>query len=530
MLSCAVLAVVLPLPAAVAVGVDDVTQLLAAVLAAGCCWVAGCAGEDRRRQELPGRRTRWAWWLLGAATGAWAGGQAVWTWQELVTGRAVPFPSAADAGFLGFPLLATAGLLVMPVLAGTTRARAGDLLDALTMSASLLVISYASSLGATLAGGSGGAVATALAVAYPLGDVVVITVALLVVGRAQRTQRAVLVPLTTGLVAIAVADSAFLHLTATGSYASGRWSDLGWTTGFVLIAAAATAAATTPRPRRGPWGEVEAAQARAADRSAVPSWMRLVLPYLPLGTAVLVIAVQLLAGDAAVPAAEVLLGLVLLGLVLVRQFLTLTDNRRLLVQVHTEREAARHQALHDPLTGLANRVLFTDRVTHALTRRCEPGSATSVVFVDLDDFKAVNDTLGHAAGDAVLVCVAHRLRSVLRPQDTIARLGGDEFAVLLEAHTEPVEGIAARLSSALAAPLDLAHTAHLPLAVALRVTASIGAASCGAAEDLVAAEQLLHRADAAMYDAKANGKNHWSIHRPAHDRPTGAPARSPRVP
>jgi diguanylate cyclase (GGDEF)-like protein len=113
------------------------------------------------------------------------------------------------------------------------------------------------------------------------------------------------------------------------------------------------------------------------------------------------------------------------------------------------------RAFHDPLTGLANRALLFDRIEHALERRGQMPIA--VLFIDLDHFKAFNDSLGHSRGDEVLVDVGRRLRSVLRPSDTVARLGGDEFGVLVEDLTEPhgATAVAERILLALSPPLEL---------------------------------------------------------------------------
>jgi diguanylate cyclase (GGDEF)-like protein len=171
-----------------------------------------------------------------------------------------------------------------------------------------------------------------------------------------------------------------------------------------------------------------------------------------------------------------------------------------------------HNALHDGLTGLANRALFTDRLEHALARTDRAAAPVAVLFVDLDDFKAVNDGSGHTAGDALLTAVAARLRQVLRPGDTIARLGGDEFAVLIEdAATGDAEAAAERLLSALAAPFD---TAVEP-ADRLRISASIGIA-VGAAGQQDATE-LLRSADVAMYAAKEAGKGRFAVFAPDMD-------------
>ena len=157
-------------------------------------------------------------------------------------------------------------------------------------------------------------------------------------------------------------------------------------------------------------------------------------------------------------------------------------------------ETLKRQALHDNLTGLPNRVLFLDRVEHALDRRTRSRESLSVLFVDLDDFKTVNDSLGHGAGDRILVEVAQRLLASLRPADTVARLGGDEFAVLLEGADQTVaESAATRVLAALERPVPTCERDIV-------VHASIGIA---VASDAAGPEELLRDADAAMYAAKS---------------------------
>jgi diguanylate cyclase (GGDEF)-like protein/PAS domain S-box-containing protein len=161
-----------------------------------------------------------------------------------------------------------------------------------------------------------------------------------------------------------------------------------------------------------------------------------------------------------------------------------------------------HEAFHDPLTGLSNRALFTDRVEHALTRRDELERLT-VLFLDIDDFKTINDSLGHGAGDLVLVAVAERVRACLRPEDTVSRLGGDEFAVLLEgADAALALQVAGRLLASIRMPFEIGgKQVHLE--------ASIGAAF-GNPETRNASE-LLRNADAAMYTAKNRGKGRVQV-------------------
>jgi diguanylate cyclase (GGDEF)-like protein/PAS domain S-box-containing protein len=166
-------------------------------------------------------------------------------------------------------------------------------------------------------------------------------------------------------------------------------------------------------------------------------------------------------------------------------------------------------ALHDPLTGLANRMLLDDRLRAALARAGRRGSLTGVVFVDLDGFKGVNDSHGHRVGDELLVAVARRLRAGLRPADVVARLGGDEFVAVCEdlAGPQEADAIAARVEVAIAAPIETT-------AGPLRVQASVGLALAEGAQD-ADADDLIRRADEAMYQAKNAGvRTGWR--RPPH--------------
>ena len=163
-----------------------------------------------------------------------------------------------------------------------------------------------------------------------------------------------------------------------------------------------------------------------------------------------------------------------------------------------------HNALHDLLTGLPNRALFADRVATALARGTRTEDQVAVLFVDLDRFKVVNDSLGHSAGDALLVTTAERLSAAVRPQDTVARFGGDEFTVLCDGLTEGegAVGVAERILEAMAAPVHVGGAE-------LHATASIGIAY-GSGPDTTP-EALVRDADAAMYRAKRRGKSRVEI-------------------
>jgi diguanylate cyclase (GGDEF)-like protein len=168
-------------------------------------------------------------------------------------------------------------------------------------------------------------------------------------------------------------------------------------------------------------------------------------------------------------------------------------------------ERLQHEALHDALTGLPNRTLFLDRLEQALrrARRRGPDSGAAVLFLDLDRFKVVNDSLGHHAGDELLQSVALRLDAALRPGDTVARMGGDEFTVLLEDVSDPREAsiVAERVLATLADPFPIAGRE-------LHVSGSIGIALAGPEVD---PEELIRDADVAMYRAKAEGKARHAV-------------------
>ncbi|WP_432137964.1 MULTISPECIES: EAL domain-containing protein [unclassified Streptomyces] len=180
-----------------------------------------------------------------------------------------------------------------------------------------------------------------------------------------------------------------------------------------------------------------------------------------------------------------------------------TEQRKL------ERELT-HRAFHDSLTGLANRVLFQERVNHALVQAQRDGTVVGVLFVDVDDFKVVNDINGHSVGDELLVALALRLQTTVRASDTAARIGGDEFALLVEGSVGPegVERFTEHVMSVFAEPFRLSSGP-------MSTYASIGVATT---EDSIDAVELLSHADLALYAAKTAGKRQWCRYRPELQR------------
>jgi diguanylate cyclase (GGDEF)-like protein len=450
---------------------DDLAQLAAAGAAAAAAASTAVYSSGR---------LRWSWAFTAAGCLAWAVGEAFWCYYELLAGRETPFPSVADVGFLLFPVGVVVGLLLFPT---RSTGRLQWALDALIAATALLTISWATTLHAVAETASGDSrLALAVSLAYPLGDVVVIVmVVLTVVQRSAHSKTLTL--LGSGLVAMAVADSGFVYLISTDNYQTGDLIDAGWIAAFLMIM---VAAATAPRGR--------ASHATVQERRARGTSL---LPYLPVAIATTTVCVQSVRGTPP-DAFELVLTSVAVGLLLLRQYATVLENRRLVVAVAAREQQLQQQAFHDQLTGLANRRLFADRVMHALDLHAVDGRTFAVLFCDLDDFKGVNDSLGHAAGDQLLVQVADRLASQLRPADTLARLGGDEFAVLVEQGDDPA-AVGRRLVETLQEPFFVDD-------VRLDARISVGVTIVRPGSPPPSLGTLLSQADVAMYAAKRAGK------------------------
>jgi diguanylate cyclase (GGDEF)-like protein len=286
--------------------------------------------------------------------------------------------------------------------------------------------------------GQGSVLEQAIALAYPAGDVVLATVVFVVVARIRVGGAPVLV-LGAGLLGLAVADTGFAYLTQEGAYRTGSPTDVGWFAGYLLAAAAAWRPAAVGITWVGRRGAVPAPAAVCPPGPGRDHLGRSGAAW-PGGRAVPVLDVRGPGpADRRPPAA---------------------DRAR---QPGPQPPAAamvgdpEHQAFHDGLTNLPNRALSRERVAHALRRRAQAGTPLALLFIDLDDFKTVNDQLGHAAGDDLLVDVAGRLQTCMRGADTVARLGGDEFAILLEqapSHEVAVR-VAGRILEAMVPPFSL---------------------------------------------------------------------------
>jgi diguanylate cyclase len=468
--------------------VDDLGTLMVATAAA-------VASALKARRVSGRQRTGWIW--LTAAGVSWAIGEGIWSWYALVLSEPVPSPSLADLFYLlGSVPLAAVGILLLGSNRGELTRALRYALDGLIMVSALLFVSWSTALGVVYRVGGGSLLVRVVDLSYPVTDIVLTTAALAALSRTRGGRRRELGLIGAGVLAFAVADSAFTYLSYTNTYGNGNVFDTAYIAGYLLI----LLAALVP----------EGSRSEPANLHAVSVGQTL-LPYVPLAFAV-AIAVGKAVTGARFDALLVATGAVTVTLVLVRQWLTVVENARLGLRLEasmvdlraSEREMA-HQASHDSLTGLANRVLFADRVDQALARQRRHGGVVAVMVCDLDEFKSVNDTLGHMIGDELLRVVAERLVACVRQEDTVARLGGDEFGVLLESLNRPDTSIeaATRLNRAVRPECIIGGN---------RVTTTVSIGVTLVADGSETADELLRDADVAMYEAKNAGRDRCCVY------------------
>ncbi len=383
------------------------------------------------------------------------------------------YPPAAMVAFLLFPLVACVALLLFPGRYPRA-ARVRILLDGTIMAASLFVVAWVALLRNVYSTTRVDSLREVLSLGCPIAGVLTLTVAVLVLARANAEWRPTMTVLTIGMTAIAASGGAYVFLLVRHIYLFDSFLGLGWPAGLVAVGIAALSSPSDP-----PEHVVE------PTGSSVSLW----LPYIPIAIAGGLEIARFRATLGSDPALAAVPWLIVA--VLARQFLVVTENRRLL-------NSASDRALRDPLTSLANRVLFRDRLDHAIQLYHRDRRSVAVLSMDLDDFKLINDNLGHAAGDALLVQAAKRLTSCVRTGDTVARLGGDEFAVLIEDAGENAHLIVYQIMEAFERPF----TADGEV-ICMRPSA--GLAVAGLDDPELRAAALLKQADMAMYSAKRLG-------------------------
>jgi diguanylate cyclase (GGDEF)-like protein len=419
-------------------------------------------------------RLRHAWLAMAFGLVALEFGAITVLYHRFLRGSVLPlYPPAAMVGFLLFPAVACVALLLFP--AGYTGvARFRMLLDGTIVGASLFVVAWVTLLRDAYPAPGVSRLDEFLSIACPIGGVVTVTVAVLGMARSNAHFRRTYSILTIGMTLIAGAGGAYVFLLARHVYLFDTSLGLGWPAGLVLIGIAALDC------------PADAPDSQSSKEGAAAS---LWLPYIPLAIAGGLELAEFRTSFTADPAMAAAPWLVIA--VLARQFLVVAENRRLL-------HSASDRALRDPLTDLANRVLFHDRLDHAVQLYHRDHRSVAVLSMDLDDFKLINDNLGHAAGDALLVQAAQRLMSCVRAGDTVARLGGDEFAVLIEDAGEDAHLIVYQIMEAFERPFSTDGEV-----IFMRPSAGLAVAGLGDPE--LRAAVLLKQADMAMYSAKRLG-------------------------
>lgn len=432
-----------------------------------------------RNPDLDHRTAR-AWLIISAAFLLYWMGDVVWTIEENV--GTAPFPGFADIAYVLFYPMLLWGVLAFPQgpRSGTDRTKLW--LDTGTVVVGAGMILWYFALGPIARDSGSNLLESAVSLAYPVGDLVIIfAVTRILLGQPPRGSGHALGILAAGLGLFVVADVAFAYFSLNESYEGGDWPDALWMAAQVLFVVSA---------------QYQHWYASRADRRTFVPTVRVrsfsPAPYLAIFASFMLLAVVGW-NRAAYPVGALMIGALLITtFVVARQIAALRENLRLVEELH-------HRASTDSLTGLQSRRRFfelADREFYLAQRYERPLAA---MMVDVDHFKTINDSFGHAAGDTVLQTVASRCAEGLRAGDLIGRYGGDEMVILLpDTDIDAAMNVAARIRG------DgdglVIHTDHGPV----RVTLSMGVASSRDCEDL---PQLLHRADIALYEAKQAGRN-----------------------
>jgi diguanylate cyclase (GGDEF)-like protein len=442
---------------------------------------AVCTSWSASRRCRLSPKLRRAWRLFSLGLLAQLAGQVAFMVYDLL-GK-TPYPSIADVLYLSFYPLILVGLLSLPVARSTLRTRPQLAVD-------LAVVAIGSSaavvyvvLGPTLVANSGSPLQVAFSVAYPVGDMVLLVglASLLLRGSAPSARWALRL-LAAGIVLFVVGDVVYGYITLHSTYQVGDPIDTTWMVALALMAVAGTTQRTLERPER-----IESTRER--------------LSWLPPAAVAIGFGILLFSDrrDAFFPGvAMILIAIALAGLVLARQVIVQRD-------LLTAKEQLHYQAFHDSLTGLPNRQLVLDRAGQLLARGHRDGLTVPALFLDVDGFKRINDSFGHAAGDKLLQTFAERLTRVLRASDTVGRLGGDEFVILLDpvGLAESPELVAERVLAVLSEPVDIGVSSQGALSIRVSIGITTGPHAT--------ADELLHDADIALYEAKAAGEGRYVL-------------------
>ncbi len=445
----------------------------------GVAAVCAAIGASRRCANQP--RLRSAWRLLALASAFYLAGNIVWMLYELA-GK-LPYPSVADGFYVAFYPLMLWGLLRFAVGPLNLADRVRLCLDLAVVGIGGAVVVIYVVLGPTVVQGGSDPLQTAFSIAYPVGDMILLVgLGYVLLRRSPPSSARALQFIAGGLLFYVAADLVYGYITLHSAYHGGDPVDSLWMVAIALFAVAGTAQGSPEAP-------TEVAE---HVRECRASWA----PYIAVAVGFGVLIVDQRHARLVPDLSLVIAAVLLATLVSIRQFLSHRD------LVSTQAQLS-HQSLHDALTGLPNRALLIDRAEHLLARARRRRTPMAALYLDIDGFKHVNDSCGHAAGDELLRVVADRVSGVLREADTVGRLGGDEFVVLLDdfALDAGPELVAERICEVLGEPIDL-HGTH---GRTVTVSASIGIA-LGLRDS---ADELFRDADLALYEAKDAGKDRW---------------------
>ncbi len=481
-----------------------------------------------KHSGIQSRKSAIAWGMMALAYFVYACGDTIWAILEVVL-KQQPFPSIADGFYLAYYPFFLVGVFMLTAKPATSGEKINTILDiGIVMIAAVLVF-WNFLIGPIALENVGEPfLYQVILLAYPVGDLVLFGALLLIINnQSEDRDRRSLLLLSGSLLATIITDCIYTYQTLLGTFISGSLLDIGWTASTLLAGLAGISH----------WAASQSKDNMAkTSTSRLPSrrWImiRSLLPYIWLVAAY---ALLIKGGLTELPMSFLSLAVgvgIIVGLVLVRQMIALSENRRLNVRLVSmdkyQLQAAElrnanqelsieiaqrkkveqklsYDALHDALTGLANRNLFLDRLGQAIeSRKRNSKRSFAILFIDLDGFKVVNDSLGHLVGDYLLIEISRKLKELLRSSDTIARFGGDEFEILLDITDgeSRILAIAERIQAAIQSPFLLdGHEVH--------ITTSIGIIQNITEYDQPV--ELIRDADIAMYKAKATGKAHFEI-------------------
>ncbi|MCX6034821.1 MAG: EAL domain-containing protein [Chloroflexi bacterium] len=467
-----------------------------------------------KRSSINSKRLGIAWRTVAVAMFFYALGDICWAVLELWLKEPF-FPSIADFFYLIHYPVFLVGIFLLPSRPETTAIKINKLIDITIVMAAAILVFWNFLIGLIIQSAAGlPASSQAILLAYLVGDLVVLWAILLILYNHPDEKHDIpILFLAAGLLIMVVSDSVYSYQSLFGTYASGGYLEIGWILSTLLIGLAGVHQ-IVPLD-----ADVELSIQRNGSSQSRIKTISLIMPYFWLAIAyILLLRYNVLSLPMDFLSLSIAVGGII-TLVLVRQVITLFDNQKLNARLQVvnldlkeeivERKSIEAQlsyvALHDAMTGLPNRALFLDRLEHAMeTTKRHPEFSYAVMFVDLDQFKVVNDSLGHLIGDKLLIMVGKRLQDTLRSSDTVARLGGDEFGILLGI-AEP--NISVQLVSQKI--LDVLKTAFKVEIHEIYISASIGIVMN--ATGYTSIQEILRDADIALYRAKELGRNRSEI-------------------